>query len=326
MVSVKNISSFIGLVITLGCGLLLLLSVPSAVMATSSEIGVNVCYPPVSPSIASPADGSTTKQRSLLVTGNAPASTAVYISRNGRQAGFVTANSGGSYSISVSLEVGANMLQASTRNECGDSASSSLVTVTREQLPTPDQPSNPSPPAATPIIPTEGSAVPPPTTSQPLPTLPADEVAEEPAPIAVSQPVILEPADGVRTANPTILVKGQADPFTTVQVFLNDRLSAAVRSDEAGEFAVGIPLEKGENRLQLAVNSGAEEIKSPSVTIHYEPPQSTLPTQGSIIPPILIAGAFATTLFGGLLLGHHHGGKLFNTKHIPPKPRNAASH
>lgn len=295
--------------ITAGCMLLAQL-LPTGLLAADSNVNVEVCRPPSSPVIISPEEGFTTDQSSVLVQGNAAANATVYAARNGSEIGFVTADGTGSYSISVSLAVGANSLQTTVKNSCGVSASSSPVNGTRQAVPPPSvppaaptAPNQPEPQTSTSSRDTPPQAItaPPGQTAQQSPV-----DTSSPQPVG-TVPVFLEPQDGLITNQQSILVKGHTTPNTKVRVMVNERTLAEVLSDEEGAFAVSVLLQNGVNRIILIANPGPDETRSRTNTVIYQPAALSAPTKPgtSILLPILILIGIAGILLSAWLLLRH---------------------
>lgn len=92
---------------------------------------------PAAPVILTPADGSTVQPATLQITGTAAASPTLRIYRNGAQVFSGSAESNGTFSVSVPLLDGQNLLYAESVNRAGASEPSNPVMVTRlEMLPT----------------------------------------------------------------------------------------------------------------------------------------------------------------------------------------------
>lgn len=259
-------------VLSLGC--------PTNLLAADTNVNVRVCpstsYPP--PTISSPADGTKTQQSSILMSGEATPNVIVYAYRNDVQTGFVTSGIDGTFAISISLDMGTNVLKASTNNECSAPSFSGSVTVEREAVVVPPGPTDGDEDGGEPVgLP--GGPQPigiPPTVGQPSQGEPtADQPSEAP------HPVIREPRQGTRATQPFILVVGEASPFTLVRILRNGQVVAEVFTDSKGRFTVGVPLELGENRLVAVTGQGSEERFSEEVRVTYQPEATS-----SIVRPL----------------------------------------
>lgn len=279
--------------------------------AANSDVSVQVCpstpYP--APTITSPADGTTTTNSSIIMSGQATPGANVFAYRNNTQVGFVPAAGDGTYTISISLVMGANELKASTNNDCSAPAFSGTVEVTRESVPPPaDDPEEPQEDQAGGEPDTELPFEPEESTTPSLPASPTPEEEQQPSPNEPSedlrQPRILQPKDGARFTNPDIIVTGMISPNTMVQIQLNDEIVASVLSDEEGRFTVGISLEPGANELVAIVGSGDNAQTSRTTTVFYDPvsEEDTRMRQAVVIATItavIVAGVAAYSVFAG---------------------------
>lgn len=244
---------------------------------TNVNVNVKVCYPTPHPppTIASPSDGTTTEDSSILLTGEATPNVPVYAYRNDSQVGFVTTGSDGIYAISISLVMGSNALKASTNNDCHTPSFSSTVTVERQVVEPPPSPG----PEPTPETPSEPSEEPSQTDEQQPPD--ADAPGDQPErkkspreqpPGKARAPIILQPQDGTVVHEPFVLVVGEASPLTEIQILRGGHAMAGVLSDDEGRFMARIPLKEGANHLVAAVG----ELFSETVIVTYEPSQPAI--------------------------------------------------
>lgn len=85
---------------------------------------------PPAPVITRPANGTSTRESSIVVSGTALAGSTVQVLRGGVAAAEVAAGTAGTFSTQVELVPGANVLSATATNQYGTSAASAPVTVT----------------------------------------------------------------------------------------------------------------------------------------------------------------------------------------------------
>jgi hypothetical protein len=235
---------------------------PAHLQAADTTVGVQVCNTVVgAPSVTDPAVDANTTESSITVSGTGPASTAIYHFRNGSQVGFVTSAGDGSYSLSVPLVVGSNVLHTSVLDECNQFVDSPAVTITRTAIPSTNPPDS-SGPAAT----TAGSS---PATNT---TGSASEPAAAPATDAsgLVTPVIDTPKNIDRLNAASIVVTGRAKPLTLVKIYLNGKVVAEVLTDDQGRFSVSVSLAGGENHLVATSGEGDSLRKSLDVRVFFE--------------------------------------------------------
>lgn len=243
-------------------------------MSANTDVNVSVCgaSPVPPPQINEPTDGST-YDTSVLMRGTAAPNEQVYAYRNGVQVGFVFAGPDGQFGISVSLDMGNNVLSASTNNVCGAPAFSDTVTVERKAPPPPVIPSSPGDtdpdngPTADEIPGSDSAAQPPTTPSGSAGSDPsAGSGTEQP-----TTPVITDPARDVEVSESFLIVSGTAAPGTKVTIWRNDDRLAEVTSDARGRFRAGITLQQGSNRLMVTTGSGDSLRQSKVVVVTYHP-------------------------------------------------------
>jgi len=298
--SARDKLSFIkkGLGIFLATALLVGL-LPASTIAIDSNVNVKVCYPAPNPppTISSPADGTTTEDSSVLMTGQALPGVTVYAHRNSVQVGFVTSGGDGSFVISISLDMGTNVLKASTNDDCDDPAFSSPVSVEREAATPPPGPDDGIDSDEEPVTVPDDTA-----TQPPIETPPAGQPDEKKPgtgkrPDAGSRPVILEPRHGARVPDPDIRVVGLASAHTTVRLLQNGRIVAEVLTDAEGRFTVGITLQPGENRLVATTGQGANTRSSETVVVTYQPAGVRKPAPSWIVPVAFAGIGITVTLY-----------------------------
>ena len=234
---------------------------PVGLEAADTTVGVQVCNTVVgAPSITDPAADANTTESSITVSGTGPASTAIYHFRNGSQVGFVTSAGDGSYSLSVPLVVGSNVLHTSVLDECNQFVDSPPVTITRTAIPATNPPASSTPASTTP-----GSS---PATT----TGSASEPAAAPAADAsgLVTPVIDTPKNIDRLNADSIVVTGRAKPLTLVKIYLNGKVVAEVLTDDQGRFSVSVSLVGGENHLVATSGEGDSLRKSLDVRVFFE--------------------------------------------------------
>lgn len=245
-------------------------------VAATSTIQVSVCSLPSAPTILSPADGTTTTESSIDVSGIAEASSTVHIVRNTQEVASVTVSAGGSYSASASLVLGSNSLHAYVSNPCGNSANSDTITVTRNQPPS--QPPSSGGGGSS----TGGSG----TTSSPGTTTSGDgtgSLGPTTTPETTQPSLHLSsPPDGTITSNPVVIVKGETSADIKVTMYRGEKQMATILSDDAGFFSISVPLEPGNNDIYARLNFEDNEIESNHLNITYQPPQSLSMLGGTI--------------------------------------------
>lgn len=226
----------------------------SYVAAASSSVSVQVCDAATTLAVISPADGTSTNNQSIVVSGYGPGNTAIAIYRNDSQMGTVTSGGDGSYSITTPLVNGSNLLYSRTTNTCDYTTQSNSITVYRQPKKAPQ-------------------------TTAPTHQNVSLTDATQPAPSTVTktvqQPTIFEPKDGTETTSPTVFVRGAAEPGSRVSLLRNEQKVAEIMVDEEGQYAVSISLFTGQNTLQASVLSDQSEIKSSPIRIRYTPTVAT---------------------------------------------------
>lgn len=291
------VNRVVQLLLAVGFGVLCVL--PGVARAADSAVNVQVCpgspYP--APSITSPTNGTNTTNSSIVMSGQATADVTVYIYRNSAQVGFVTADSGGIFSTSVSLAMGSNVLQASTNNDCSTPTFSNSVTVVRKSPPGP--PSSPTP-SAEPSDPPQTETETPPAESptgneQPGENAPGDETPAVELPSDPAQPVITEPRTGTRVTEPFVMLKGRAAPNTPVRVLRDGEVVAQVLTNDEGWFSVRVSLHEGENHLTITTGRGQSMRTSSEAVVTYEPKAAMSTVKWVII-------AFAGVTISGIAL------------------------
>jgi hypothetical protein len=248
---------------------------PSGLLAANTNVNVQVCpsapYP--APTITEPANGTKTKSSSILMKGQATPGATVYAYRNNVQVGFVAAGGDGTFTISVSLSLGSNVLKASTNNECTGPTFSGSVTVERKAAASPPAAQPGGNEAAPAEVPGESDGQQP--TGTPTATdQPNQKEPDSRQPSAAGRPVILEPRNGTHVTDSSILVVGEASANARVRILRNKQVVAEVLSDARGHFTAGITLEPGNNRLTAVIGQGANALSSEEVVVIYEPVQA----------------------------------------------------
>lgn len=110
---------------------------------TTSSYAVTVNHAaPTAPALTSPANGSTTREAALTVSGNALPGGNVQLILNGKNAGpTIVSGSGGQFSGSLTLAPGVNEIKATVTDQYGTSALSAPLAVTLDAT-VPSSPSN----------------------------------------------------------------------------------------------------------------------------------------------------------------------------------------
>lgn len=290
MASAGSFSKRIILVVVL---VLVAMVFPARLLAADTTIGVQVCNTVVAPpSVTNPAADAATADSSIIVSGTGPASTTIYHFRNSAQVGFVTSAGDGSYSLSVPLVVGANVLHTSVLDECNEFVDSPAVTITRTAVPAD---SIPGVPTTTPGSSDSGQ-----TTTTPAVTAPPTPVADT---AGLITPVIHTPKHLDKLSSENIVVTGQAGRLTTVKILLNGKAVAEVLTDDQGRFSVSLSLVEGENHLVVSSGDGDSLRKSTDVVVYYQPP-ADIDVIGSpwwLLPIIAVGSLFLVYL---LVLRH----------------------
>lgn len=226
------------------------------------------------------------------MSGDATPDITVYAYRNDVQVGYVTAAGDGTYTMSVSLNVGTNELKASTNNSCTAPTFSETITVERQAPEPPPEPSPGEDPGGEqapeePIIGPDGSPIleyPGGTGKKRVPGTGAGDPS-----ISRIRPVILEPEQGLTVTEPTVVVRGKASANTRVRILRNNLVLAEILSDDEGNFTAGITLGQGENRLVATTGQGKQTLYSDTVVVTYRPPRPGLLDFLPITPATLAA-------------------------------------
>lgn len=263
-------------------------------LAAASNVSVQVCDPAVTLSILSPADGTVTNNNSVVVSGYGPALSSVAAFRNHSQVGAVTSSSDGSYSLSVPLVQGNNLLYARHTNACSYTAQSNAVNVTRQ---------------------TGRSAPTTNTTTSAKPTMvsPQDTNSPDKAASISQQTVIVEPKDGTETTTPTVYLRGKAQPDARIRLRLNGQVVAEITANEDGEFAGSVSLVEGKNILQANTISGQDEVSSNTINVTYKLSaafSTVTPGSSTNFRWWLIAASGVVLFIAGWMARHHHKPKL----------------
>ena len=121
----------------------------------------------------------------------------------------------------------------------------------------------------------------------PAETAPAETPAATVAPISVAGPnlAITDPADDARFSVRNIVLSGQADPNTTINVTITDAdLPAQV--DASGAWTFDAELESGENILLVTAADASGNLTQNTIRVFYDRPAPTPPATAPTAAPI----------------------------------------
>lgn len=257
--------------------------------AADTDVNVKVCYPvPLPPPvITSPADGTATKDSSVLLEGTTTPNETVYAYRGGTQVGFVPADGTGQFAISVSLQIGTNALRAAILDDCDAPTYSSTVNVERQAVTPPPDPTPGG--GETPVQPPASGETPTEEPSAPGGGQPGQTPGSPARPSIPGKVQILEPQDGLVVDSPYIRLRGSAPPNTRVRILLNKQIVAEVVSDDQGLFIVNITLVPGANDIFATIGNKQQTLLSQPITITYNPPQG-IETSEWLVPAAVTVG------------------------------------
>lgn len=81
--------------------------------------------------------------------------------------------------------------------------------------------------------------------------------------------MIIEPPDGARLSEQSILVRGLAPPDAVITRDIPFWFDEHTEADRAGRWSMAVRLESGENVLTFRI--GSDTATARSITLHYEP-------------------------------------------------------
>lgn len=275
------------------------------VFATTTDIRANICNDFAAPTVTEPSGPVTTDASSITIQGTGEPNLSVTITDNTVDVGTSTIAPDGSYGLSVPLSVGDNELTASSTNGC-ETKASATVTVHRtappqppatppedESLPPSSETQSPSDtatsvPSISPHVPSIGQ--PQPTTKTPPPSSPG-----------YMQPTITRPRNNETSSVQSVVVAGQASPYSTVTIYVNGKVVANVMASESGAYSVTVVLHPGKNTIQVQATKGKNTAFSSVITVYYTQPAkhvsafvvlavATIATASSV--PLVVGGRY----------------------------------
>jgi hypothetical protein len=242
----------------------------------SQVVQLNVCTPPASPVITTPADGTVTVQATTLVSGTADAGTGITVRDNGQIVASVQSDTSGDFGVSVPLVVGSNQLIVTSSNACNDTADSSPVIVTRQVPPSP--PPIPTPVSSTPASSgtsrLQGGSGPSSSVTPVAPTTPTSSGLS----LTLSNiPAAAYATAGEHTTKESVLLSGYAPPGSTITITDNGRVIVQMKAGSDGYFSVRVPLELGRNVLVISATTADGGSVSKRLTYVRTAPPASVP-------------------------------------------------
>lgn len=235
---------------------------PMMLFGATTSIQSSICQPVATPTISTPASGSTLSPGNIYVAGTSSNGTNVTLYVDNISRSTVAATASGSYGVTVPItQKGTHTLRVTAASAC-TSASSATTSITiksgNSPAPTPTPTETPSPrptPRATTAAPRYLTAT---SSSQTTPAAPAIE------PLTLSIDAAL---DGSTVSYATVYVSGKLSRDGTVKV-ARDGTVIAEMTAAASSFGFSIPLVEGKNALTITATAsdGATVMRDITIT------------------------------------------------------------
>jgi hypothetical protein len=264
-------------------GLAAFLVFPSAPSLASTSVESQICDDFEQPLITAPADGTHTKDASVMVTGTGEPTMTVMAVVNGSPVATGSVAVDGTFGLSATLQVGQNSLLVKESNDCGTTKQTSPITVVRDEEPVPETPGSPPVEPPQEELPGGGGL------HQNIP----DETTSSKPSSGYPKPIITTPTENTTTRVSHILVAGTAYRGSLVTIYVNGVSEARVIASADGRYQAQVNLDEGKNQVRVYSQFGKQGAFSDIRTITFTPVVASSETKEdgrNLLVTVVVAG------------------------------------
>jgi hypothetical protein len=254
-----------------GCAVALL---AGAVVSAQSVVTSKLCAPFASPVLSAPATNTTTGDSSVHVAGNGEPNMVVSIRNGSIGLGAATIAGDGSFAMEVPLTVGDNNLVAREVNDCNTVRDSNVIVVHRSAQPTPPAPPKSPEPPKQPVQQPSVTSIPPiESVVVPVEVVPPDVTPTTPIPIVetpAQKQLITSVQSDQTVATERLWLSGVAEPYSTVDIIVNNVVVARVVASSEGRYGVLVGLVFGANTIKSKATAPDGTVTTRTIKIKLD--------------------------------------------------------